>query len=165
MVPKRLPALFSGIEKSYLQLKAFAAKLPLGYSILTERKTGSVWYVSGGRSTIGTLLQDAHARYLFADYTHSGSLSMSPEQILAKADEVDVWATKYWGDHPLLACRVAAGISRLQPAEGDEDGASLSGKYQFAALFRADQFSSRAPASRVYHPLLRIPRPPVRWER
>lgn len=98
---EKATSLFSGIEKSYLHLKAFAAKLPLGYSILTERKTGSVWYVSGGRSTIGTLLQDAHARYLFADDTHSGSLPMSPEQILAKADEVDVWATKYWGDHPL----------------------------------------------------------------
>lgn len=98
---EKATSLFSGIEKSYLHLKAFAAKLPLGYSILTERKTGSVWYVSGGRSTIGTLLRDAHARYLFADDTHSGSLPMSPEQILAKADEVDVWATKYWGDHPL----------------------------------------------------------------
>ena len=92
-------SLFAAIRQSYLRLKAFAAKLPLGYSVLTERKTGGVWYVSGGRSTIGTLLRDAHARYLFAADTHSGSLPMSPEQILARAAEVDVWATKYWGDH------------------------------------------------------------------
>ena len=150
---EKATSLFSGIEKSYLHLKAFAAKLPLGYSILTERKTGSVWYVSGGCSTIGTLLQDAHARYLFADDTHSGSLPMSPEQILAKADEVDVWATKYWGDHPLSRAELLQEYPGYSQLKAMKTGRVFQAKYQFAALFRADQFSSRAPASRVYHPL------------
>lgn len=94
-------SLFSAIEKEYLQLKAEAAKLPLGLSILTERKTGNVWYVPGGKSTMGILLRDAHARYIFADDTHSGSLSMSPEQIIAKGNQVDVWAFKYFGGNAL----------------------------------------------------------------
>lgn len=47
-------SLFSAIEKEYLQLKAEAAKLPLGLSILTERKTGNVWYVPGGKSTMAS---------------------------------------------------------------------------------------------------------------
>ena len=94
-------SLFSAIEKEYLQLKAEAAKLPQGLSILTERKTGNVWYVPGGKSTMGILLRDAHARYIFADDQHSGSLSMSPEQILAKGNQVDVWAFKYFGGNAL----------------------------------------------------------------
>ena len=94
-------SLFAKIEKEYLNLKAAARKLPAGLSVLTERKTGSVWYVPGGQSTIGILLKDANTRYIFSDDQHSGSLAMSPEQILAKAKNIDVWAFKYFGDKPL----------------------------------------------------------------
>ena len=94
-------SLFAKIEKEYLTLKAEAAGYPKGLSILTERKTGNVWYVPGGQSTIGILLKDANARYIFEDDQHSGSLAMSPEQILAKGKQVDVWAFKYFGGAPL----------------------------------------------------------------
>ena len=97
----RADSLFAQIEKEYLKLKAEAGKLPKGLSILTERKTGNVWYVPGGQSTIGILLKDANARYIFSDDKHSGSLPMSPEQILAKGNQVDVWAFKYFGGAPL----------------------------------------------------------------
>ena len=97
----RADSLFAQIEKEYLNLKAEAGKLPKGLSILTERKTGNVWYVPGGQSTIGILLKDANARYIFSDDQHSGSLAMSPEQILAKGKQVDVWAFKYFGGAPL----------------------------------------------------------------
>ena len=94
-------SLFAKIEKKYLSLKAQAAGYTKGLSILTERKTGNVWYVPGGQSTIGILLKDANARYIFEDDQHSGSLAMSPEQILAKGKQVDVWAFKYFGGAPL----------------------------------------------------------------
>lgn len=94
-------SLFAKIEKEYLKLKAEAAGYPKGLSILTERKTGNVWYVPGGQSTIGILLKDANARYIFEDDEHSGSLAMSPEQILAKGKQVDVWAFKFFGGAPL----------------------------------------------------------------
>lgn len=94
-------SLFTKIETEYLNLKAAAKKLPAGLSVLTERKTGSVWYVPGGQSTIGILLKDANARYIFSEDQHSGSMAMSPEQILAKAKNIDVWAFKYFGGKPL----------------------------------------------------------------
>ena len=94
-------SLFAKIEKEYLSLKAQAAGYRKGLSILTERKTGNVWYVPGGQSTIGILLKNANARYIFEDDEHSGSLAMSPEQILAKGKQVDVWAFKYFGGAPL----------------------------------------------------------------
>ena len=97
----KVDSLFAKIEKEYLSLKAQAAGYPKGLSILTERKTGNVWYVPGGQSTIGILLKDANARYIFEDDQHSGSMAMSPEQILAKGKQVDVWAFKYFGGAPL----------------------------------------------------------------
>lgn len=115
-------SLFSAIEKEYLQLKAEAAKLPLGLSILTERKTGNVWYVPGGKSTMGILLRDAHARYIFADDTHSGSLSMSPEQIIAKGNQVDVWAFKYFGGNALTKRDLLAEYQGYQALKAFQTG-------------------------------------------
>lgn len=115
-------SLFSAIEKEYLQLKAEAAKLPLGLSILTERKTGNVWYVPGGKSTMGILLRDAHAEYIFADDQHSGSLSMSPEQIIAKGNQIDVWAFKYFGGNALTKNDLLAEYQGYQALKAFQTG-------------------------------------------
>jgi len=68
--------------------------MPQGRSVLTERKTGSTWYVPGGQSTIGTMLADAHAAYAFAADNHSGSLPLSVEEVLDKAGQSDLWLIK-----------------------------------------------------------------------
>ena len=115
-------SLFSAIEKEYLQLKSVAGKLPEGLSVLTERKTGGVWYVPGGKSTMGILLRDAHARYIFADDTHSGSLSMSPEQIIAKGNQVDVWAFKYFGGNALTKQDLLAEYQGYQALKAFQTG-------------------------------------------
>ena len=115
-------SLFSAIEKEYLQLKAEAAKLPLGLSILTERKTGNVWYVPGGKSTMGILLRDAHAKYIFADDQHSGSLSMSPEQIIAKGNQIDAWALKYFGGNALTKKELLAEYQGYQALKAFQSG-------------------------------------------
>lgn len=115
-------SLFAKIEKEYLKLKAEAAGYPKGLSILTERKTGNVWYVPGGQSTIGILLKDAHARYIFADDTHSGSLSMSPEQIIAKGNQVDVWAFKYFGGNALTKQNLLAEYQGYQALKAFQTG-------------------------------------------
>lgn len=115
-------SLFSAIEKEYLQLKAEAAKLPLGLSILTERKTGNVWYVPGGKSTMGILLRDAHAKYIFADDQHSGSLSMSPEQIIAKGNQIDAWTLKYFGGNALTKNDLLAEYQGYQALKAFQSG-------------------------------------------
>jgi iron complex transport system substrate-binding protein len=115
-------SLFAKIEKEYLKLKAEAAGYPKGLSILTERKTGNVWYVPGGKSTMGILLRDAHARYIFADDTHSGSLSMSPEQIFAKGNQVDVWAFKYFGGNALTKQNLLAEYQGYQALKAFQTG-------------------------------------------
>lgn len=94
---QRADSLFHAVDSTYQQLKAYAAKLPAGHSILTERKTGATWYTPGGKSSIGVLIKDANGRYAFASDNHSGSLPLSVEQIIAKAGGSDVWAFKMNG--------------------------------------------------------------------
>lgn len=115
-------SLFAKIEKEYLKLKAEAAGYPKDLSILTERKTGNVWYVPGGQSTIGILLKDANARYIFEDDQHSGSLSMSPEQIIAKGNQVDVWAFKYFGGNALTKQDLLAEYQGYQALKAFQTG-------------------------------------------
>ena len=64
-------------------------------SIVSEMKSGSAWYVPGGRSTIGKLCLDACGRYAFADDAHSGSVPLSFETVFDKAGDADVWLVKY----------------------------------------------------------------------
>ena len=98
---QRGDSLFNVVDANYQSLKAYAAKLPKGKSVLTERKTGAVWYTPGGESTIGVTIRDAHGGYAFAKDKHSGSLPLSFEQILAKAGQSDVWAFKFNGTRPM----------------------------------------------------------------
>ena len=93
--------LFDEVKQKYNQLKASAAQMTSHRSILTERKTGSVWYCPGGRSTTGQVIADAHGSYAFADDRHAGSLPLSFEQVLDKAGDTDVWAFKYNGTKPM----------------------------------------------------------------
>ncbi len=101
-------SLFGAVEKAYLSLCRRAAAMPVGRSVLTERKTQGVWYVPGGKSTIGILLHDAHARYVWAGDTHSGSLALAPEQVIDHGDDIDVWAFKRYGGNRLTAAGLLA---------------------------------------------------------
>lgn len=94
-------SLFHVVDSCYQAYRAKAAHLPLGRSVITERKTGSVWYCPGGQSTIAQIIRDAHGQYAFSRDGHSGSLPLSFEQVLDKAGQADVWAFKYSGGRPL----------------------------------------------------------------
>lgn len=87
-------SLFHLVDSAYQALRNVADSRPAGRSVLTERKTGSTWYVPGGRSSMGMILHDANAAYAFADDRHSGSLPLSFETILDKAGQSDLWLIK-----------------------------------------------------------------------
>ncbi len=97
----RADSLFHVVDSIYQTLKAYAATLPQGRSILTERKTGATWYTPGGASSMGAIIRDANGHYAFSDDTHGGSLALSFEQIIDKAGDSDVWAFKYSGGRML----------------------------------------------------------------
>jgi iron complex transport system substrate-binding protein len=54
------------------------------------------------------MIADAHGRYAFSKDKHSGSLSLSFEQVLAKAGNSDVWAFKYDAPSPMTKSQLLA---------------------------------------------------------
>ena len=69
--------------------------------VLLDKVTGSVWYVPGGKSTIGQMIQDAGGNYPWADDNHSGSVSLPFEAVLEKAGDADIWLFRYSSDHDI----------------------------------------------------------------
>ena len=92
---KQADSLFNVVEKNYVSLRTAAQKMPREHAMLTERKTGSVWYCPAGRSTIAQLIRDANGNYALSNDSHTGSLPLSFEQVLAKMGNADVWAFAY----------------------------------------------------------------------
>lgn len=99
--PQRADSLFAVVDSSYHALKTLAQKAGTGRSVVFDKMVGSVWYMPGGHSTIGQMVQDAGASYPWADDEQSGSLSLPFETVLEKGGECDVWLFRYSADHDI----------------------------------------------------------------
>ena len=68
---------------------------------MLDTRSGSAWYVAGGTSTIGRMIADAGADYVFKDHEGSGSVPLSFETVFEKARDADVWLLKHSGSTTL----------------------------------------------------------------
>ena len=94
-------SLFAVVDSSYHALRQLARTSKVHRSVMVDKVTGSVWYVPGGRSTIGQMMADADSEYPWAADEHSGSVSLPFEAVLERAGECDVWLFRYSAAHPI----------------------------------------------------------------
>lgn len=94
-------SLFAVVDSSYRAQKAIAAESTVRRSLIMDKLTGSVWYVPGGRSTLGSMIADAEIDYAFASDGHGGSLSLPFETVLEKCGEADIWMFRYSSDRQM----------------------------------------------------------------
>jgi len=97
----RADSLFRCVEDSYHALQQLALKGKEKPTVVLDKMAGSVWYVPGGRSTIGQMLADAQCCYPWADNTSSGSLQLPFEAVLEKAGQSRLWLLRYDSPQPL----------------------------------------------------------------
>lgn len=76
--------------------------------MLTEKLTGSTWYVPGGKSSVAQLIADAGGSYAWMNDSHSGSLALPFETVLAKAGKSDVWIFNDYGNEAMTYNRLLA---------------------------------------------------------
>lgn len=101
-------SLFAVVEANYQALRQRAQTAGKGRSVMIDKQVGSVWYVPGGRSTIGQMVKDAGGRYPWASDDHSGSLSLPFESVLEKAGDAEVWLFRYDSDQPMTRRQLLA---------------------------------------------------------
>jgi len=94
-------SLYDEVCREYVRLKALAKESDVSMSMITEKMTGSVWYVAGGKSSVGQLIVDANGKYAFSEDKNSGSIAMSFEKVLDKAGDADVWVFNHYSYTPM----------------------------------------------------------------
>ena len=117
---RQADSIFAIVDSNYGLLKKVATTSRINPTVLMDKQTGSVWYVPGGRSTIGRMLQDARCNYPYAADEHSGSLALPFESVLEKCGEADVWLFRYDSEQPMTRARLMAeqpGYQQLQPVK------------------------------------------------
>lgn len=85
-------SLFEAVSNRYEKLSKNRGN---GQKILVDLPYGATWYVPGGCSSSAQLYEDAGFVYPWAEDMHSGSLSLSKEAVLSKAQDCDVWYIRY----------------------------------------------------------------------
>lgn len=64
-------------------------------SVLLGKRGGQSWYVPGGRSYLGRLLDDADTHYVFAEEPSTGSIPLDFEAVYSRAKDADLWLITY----------------------------------------------------------------------
>ena len=82
---------FKKIEKEYLDAVELAKKAHSKPTILSGAIYQDQWYLPQGKSWAAQFLGNAHADYLWKDSEGTGSLSLSFESVLEKAEAADFW--------------------------------------------------------------------------
>lgn len=89
-------SLFKATEESYLSLVDLTKQIDTRPCVFSELKYGDFWHVPGGKSYLANLFQDAGADYRWKEDSHSGSISLSFEQVLDQAEDCNFWLIKYF---------------------------------------------------------------------
>ncbi|MBC2839457.1 ABC transporter substrate-binding protein [Robiginitalea sp. SC105] len=89
----RAEAYFAEVEAAYLEAREVARSATSQPSVLSGALYRDIWYLPGGDSWAAAFLEDANARYLWADTPGGGSLSLSLEAVLDKGVQADFWVS------------------------------------------------------------------------
>lgn len=90
-------SLFDVVKRQYLATAAEGRAVKQRPRVMMDMPSGSVWYVPGGRSTLGVMIADAGGDYVFADNSSGGSRAMSIEAVVERCETSDIWLYRYGG--------------------------------------------------------------------
>ena len=159
-------SLFAVVDSNYHALQALARTSKVRRSVMVDKVTGSVWYVPGGKSTIGQMLRDAQGDYPWAADDHSGSVSLPFETVLERAGECDVWLFRYSGKQPITFSEL------LGEHHGYAQFRAFSNREAYGCNVEQSQFYEESPFRpdyllsdfiRILHPDLTTKLPSARY--
>ncbi|MBQ0734286.1 ABC transporter substrate-binding protein [Aquimarina celericrescens] len=82
---------FHKIKKDYNEALTLAQNVTRSPTVLSGNMFKDVWHVPGGNSYVAKFLKDANTNYLWADTQKTGSIALSFESVLEKAQNADLW--------------------------------------------------------------------------
>lgn len=85
--------IFKDIETSYTEAKELAKKATSNPTVFSGALYKDVWYMPGGNSWAAQFLKDANSNFLWSATEETGSLSLSIENVLEKAQNAEFWVS------------------------------------------------------------------------
>lgn len=110
---ERADSLYAAVEQAYNTLKSNVAAEGKNRSlkVLTENVIQGVWNVPGGNSYMARILIDAGFNYPWANNTGTGSLNLDFNQVLAEAQDADIWLIKSFNIHTYADLKGTYGLN------------------------------------------------------
>lgn len=91
---EKADSIFASVEKRYEALCTEGKRITKKPKVLADNMYNGVWYISGGGSYQAHMIADAGGIWPWRDDTSTGSLNLSYEQVLDKAEDADIWMIK-----------------------------------------------------------------------
>ena len=83
---------FNKVSAAYEEAKKLAENSSTQPTVISGAMYQDQWYLPSGDSWHAQFMEDANANYLYSDTEGSGSISLSFENVLEKAENADFWA-------------------------------------------------------------------------
>lgn len=99
-------SLFAKVEREYNKIKEQAGKAKERPLVMNDMIYGNVWNVPTSGSVTGRMFADAGARNPFENQTNAGSAHLSPEEVLYKAQDSDIWLLRYFSPNEMTLADV-----------------------------------------------------------
>jgi len=90
-------SLFTETVDRYNELVRLAENVDKRPFVFAEKIYSGIWYQPGGNSYVAQLFRNAGADYLWKEDTNTGSIGLTFESVLEKAEKADFWLIKYSG--------------------------------------------------------------------
>jgi iron complex transport system substrate-binding protein len=84
-------SIFDVISTDYIRLKGMTQEQTSWPTVLSGSNFRGTWYMPGGRSYMARMLEDAGARYFYANDSTKGSLPLNVESVLQNFASAEVW--------------------------------------------------------------------------
>lgn len=104
---KLADSLFCETVSTYNRLKKLTTNVAFRPTVFTEMKYGNIWYMPGGKSYLANMLYDAGVNYILKNNSNTGSVSLSFETVLSKAEKANYWLIKYYSSQELTYKQLA----------------------------------------------------------
>ncbi len=88
---QKADSIFNNIQRQYKEAKLIAKKSKNKPTILSGAMFKDIWNLPAGESFVAKFLKDANTYYLWSDSKGKGSLQLSYESVLDKAQNANLW--------------------------------------------------------------------------
>ena len=98
-------SIFTEVEKNYTELRNKIGILSSAPVVISELKSGSAWYMPGGKSYMARFFKDAGAAYPWSDNPETGSIPLSFETVFKEKPTFGLLNRSMCRSFPIGLCK------------------------------------------------------------